>query len=54
MPDDELLSALRETYEQEPYPGEFLAHYVPTACLVERPGIDTLLVEDAQGKRFVA
>ena len=54
MPDDELLSALRETYEQEPYPGEFLARYVPTACLAERPGIDTLLVEDAQGERFVA
>ncbi len=53
-PDDQLLKVLREAYEHEPYPEMFLGQYVPMACLAERPGIDTLLVQDAEGSSFVA
>ena len=51
---DELLVALSDAYSEQPYPEEFLARFVPMACLAERPGIDTLLVEDAEGTRYVA
>ena len=54
MSDDELLQALRTAYETEPYPADFLAQYVPVACLAERAGIDTLLVEDAERNVYVA
>ena len=54
MPDDNLLQALQTAYEREPYPAAFLARYVPVACLAERAGIDTLLVEDGDRNEYVA
>ena len=54
VPNDELLSVLNDAYSEQPYPTDFLARYVPIACLAERSGIDTLLVEDADRRRYVA
>ena len=48
------LQALLATYDDSPYPDAFLADYVMMACLSDRNGITTLLVQDRDGNRFVA
>ena len=54
MVHDDLYTALRDAYAHEPYPAGFLADYVPMACLAERVGVDTLLVQDREGTSYVA
>lgn len=45
---------LLASYEDLPYPEDFLAAYVVMECLSDRNGVTTFLVENRAGERFVA
>lgn len=46
--------ALLASYEDLPYPEDFLTAYVVMECLSDRNGVTTFLVENRAGERFVA
>ena len=48
------LQAIHDAYEDARYPKEFSSSYIIMECLAEHQGTDTFLVQDADGKRFVA
>lgn len=50
----DLLAELLATYEDSAYPAEFISRYTMTECLAERNGVETYVVQDAQGNRYVA
>ena len=54
MTENELLHEIWETYKNTGYPEGFTADYDIMECLADRNGIDTFLVQDHGGNRFIA
>ena len=54
MDNGDVLNAFLEAHDSVPYPEGFLREYVIMECLAERNGIDTFLVQDGEGARYVA
>ncbi len=50
----EMLADLLATYDYSAYPDRFTRKYVITECLAERNGIDTFVVQDNEGEKYVA
>lgn len=48
------LDALLQSYDDSVYPEAFLEQYTPMACLADRNGITTFLVQNRKGERLVA
>lgn len=51
---DRMLRELLDSYDESVYPDGFLKEYAITECLAERNGVDTFVVLDASGNRYVA
>ncbi len=51
---DEMLDALIASYDDAGYPAGFTDDYSITECLSESNGVDTFLVQDADGNRYIA
>ncbi len=54
MDNGDVLNAFLEAHDSVPYPEGFQREYVIMECLAERNGIDTFLVQDGDGARYVA
>ena len=52
--EDDLLAVIEGAYPEASYPDGFLEAYDIMECLAERNGVDTFLVQDRAGARFVA
>ena len=51
---EELLEAIDSSYDSMGYPADFMDKYILLECLAERSGVDTFLVQNSEGMRYVA